>query len=85
MPQLTKAQARQKGIPSKTLQTILLDKHYFTIRTAKKWLKDHNFVNSYWRATANEYRFLQTPDIKGAIYYSKKIDDGQIILVFQEY
>lgn len=43
--------------------------------------KTGNYVNSYWRRTANQLRFLQTPDIKNAKYYSKKI----ITFVFQEY
>lgn len=84
MPQLTKTEAKQKGIPHKTLQTILFHNLDFTVPKAKKWLKDHNYVNSYWRRTKNEIRFMQTPDIKGAKYYAKKITPS-ITLIFQEY
>ncbi len=84
MPILTKTEAKRKGIPKKTLQTILFDDTTFNVNTAKAWLKKHNFVNSYWRRTANQIRFLQTPDIKNANYYSKKITPD-ITFVFQEY
>lgn len=82
---LTKTEARKKGIPSTTLQTILFDDNIYNVKTAKAWLKKHNYVNSYWRRTANQLRFLQTPDIKNAQYYSKKIGDGNITFVFQKY
>ena len=98
MPSITITDAVRKGIPRTTLtivdrfsanfvgllQTILLDRRYFTLRTAKKWLKDHNYANSYYRTTKNEYRFSQTPDIRNAGYFSKKITPS-IILVFQRY
>jgi hypothetical protein len=84
MPIMTQATARSMGVPSKTLQTILLSRHAFTLRSAKKWLKDHSYANSYYRTTANEYRFMQTPPIAGARFWSKKISP-EILLVFQEY
>ena len=48
MPTITKSEAKQMGIPKKNLQTILIKKD------SKKWLKDHNFVNSNYRLTKNE-------------------------------
>jgi hypothetical protein len=84
MPLITKTEAKKKGIPSKTLQTIELPKSKFNLTTAKAWLKKHNYANSYYRTTDNYYRMMQTPDIKGANYYSKKLPNG-VILVFQEY
>lgn len=84
MPTLTKLEAKKKGIPKRTLQTILFDLDAFNVTTAKAWLKKHNYANAYWRKTANQVRFMQTPDIKDAKYYSKKITPN-ITLVFQEY
>ena len=84
MPILTKTEAKRKGIPKKTLQTILFNDTAFNVNTAKTWLKKHNFVNSYWRRTKNQIRFLQTPAIKNANYYSKQITPD-ITFVFQEY
>lgn len=85
MPMITQAEAIHMGIPKRTLQTILLNRHAFSLRSAKKWLKDHNYANAYFRITKNEYRFMQTPPIEHARYFSKKIDSGNIVLVFQEY
>lgn len=84
MPTITKTEAKQKGIPKKTLQTILFDKDVFDVRTAKAWLKKHNYSNAYWRKTKNQIRFMQTPDIKDATFYSHPINE-HITLVFQTY
>lgn len=84
MPLITKTEAKQKGIPHKTLQTILFNKSKYNVTTAKAWLKQHNYANSYWRKTINQIRFFQVPDIKSATYYSKKITPD-ITFVFQEY
>jgi hypothetical protein len=85
MPWVSKTEARKLNIPKKTLQTIELKKTKFTLAKAKKWLKDNNYANAYIRPTTNYYRAMQTPPIIEASYYSKPIDDGNIILVFQEY
>jgi hypothetical protein len=84
MPLITKAKAKQMGIPKKTLQTILFNLNTFDVTTAKVWLKKHNYANSYWRKSANQIRFMQTPDIKDATYYGKRITPN-ITLIFQEY
>lgn len=84
MPTITKSEATKKGIPKKTIQTIELPKDKFNLRTAKKWLKDHNYANAYYRTTDNYYRFMQTPDINNANYYSKKLPND-VIIVFQNY
>lgn len=85
MPSITATKAAQLGIPRKTVQTILFSKDKWTVPLAKKWLRDHNYVNSNWRKTTNEIRFMQNFDIKGAHFYSKKIDNGSIVIVSQEY
>jgi len=85
MPKVTIKQANEMGIPPKSIQTILFNKHEWIVPTARKWLEKHNFKSNDWRKTANEIRFLQNPDIRGAKYYSKTIGNGSIILVFQDY
>ncbi len=84
MPTITKTEAKAKGIPKKTLQTILFDKSAYDVRSSKKWLKDHNYANAYWRKTKNQIRYMQTPPIRNSIYYSKPITE-HITFVFQEY
>lgn len=83
MPLITKAQAHRMGIPKKTLQTVEIPREW-GLATARKWMKKNNFANAYYRRTVNFYKFLQTPDIKGASYYSKVLPNGAI-LVTQEY
>ena len=85
MPTITKATAIRMGIPRTTLQTIELSRHAFTLWGAKKWLKDHNYANAYYRTTKNYYRFMQTPPIGDAQFLSKKIDHDWIVLVYQQY
>lgn len=58
MPLISKATARNMGIPNKTLQTIEIPKT-FTLKEAKYWLKHHNYANSYYRLTTNFIRFMQ--------------------------
>lgn len=84
MPIITKLEAKKKGIPKRTLQTILFNDNVYNVTLAKAWLKKHNYSNAYWRRTINQIRFMQTPDIKDAKYYSKKITPD-ITFVFQEY
>ena len=83
MPVISKSEARKKGIPKKTLQTIEIPKT-FTLKQSRDWLKKNNYAWHYHRLTTNFRRFMQTPDIDNAKYYSKKLNDG-IVLVFQEY
>lgn len=83
MPLITKTTARLMGIPKKTLQTVEIPREW-GLATAREWLKEHHFAIAYYRRTANFYRFMQTPDIKGASYYSTKLQSG-IVLVHQEY
>lgn len=85
MPWVSKKEATNLNIPHTTLQTIELNRHLFNLRQAKKWLKDHNYANAYYRTTANYWRFMQTPPIVGAAYRSKKLDGEDIILVYQYY
>ena len=83
MPLISQQEARQMGIPKKTLQTILISRKH-TLAESKQWLKDNNYANSYYRTTANFRRFMQTPPIKGAKYYSTVLPNG-VELVHQEY
>ena len=83
MPLITKQQAIRSGIPRKTLQTILISRDY-SLSESKKWLKAHNYANSYYRTTANFRRFMQVFPIQGATYHSVKLPNG-VELVYQQY
>jgi len=84
MPVITKSEARKKGIPLSTLQTIQVPKDTFTLKQAREWLKKNGYAYHYHRLTSNYRRFMQTPDIKDASYYAKTLPNG-IILTFQKY
>ena len=71
------------GIPKRTLQTILIPRT-FTLAESKRWLKEHNYVNSYYRTTKNFRQFMQTFPIEGSKYTSKVLPNG-IELVSQLY
>jgi hypothetical protein len=83
MPLISKKQAIESGIPKKTLQTILIP-NVNSIADSRTWLKEHHYSTAYWRKTKDFRRWMQTPPIKGASYYSRVLDNG-VILVFQEY
>lgn len=84
MPIISKSEARKKGIPSNTIQTVELPKDKFTLKQAREWLKKNGYAYQYHRLTTNFRRFMQTPDIKDADFYSKKLPNG-VVLVFQKY
>jgi hypothetical protein len=83
MPSISKAEAMKMGIPSHTLQTVLIPKSW-GVERAKRWLADGHFVNSYWRETANYLRFMNVNPIRGAKYSAKKLKNG-VIMVNQTY
>lgn len=83
MPQITKSEAHQMGLPKKTIQTVLIPKNV-SLANSRKWLKDHGYAWRYHRNTTNFRRFMQTPDIKNASYYTISLPNG-IELVYQEY
>ncbi len=83
MPMITKAKAKQMGIPKKTTQTVEIPKT-FTLKESRDWLKQHGYNWQYHRNTTNFRRFMQLYNIKDATYYSKKLPNG-VVLVFQEY
>jgi hypothetical protein len=85
MPWVSKAEALKLNIPHKTLQTIELRKHKFNLRQVKQYLREHNYANSYIRKTLNFYRAMQAPPIIGSKYWSVPIENGDVILVYQEY
>ena len=83
MPNITKARANNLGYQSPNIQTILFNKQ-FKKEDIVKWLKDHSY-KSRIRLDNNYYRALQHFPVKHADFYSKKIKNGNIILVFQKY
>ena len=84
MPWVSKKEAKRLNIPKRTLQTILIPKDNYSLREAKKWLKDHSKANSYIRETTNYWRAMQTPPIVKALYDTTKLSNG-IMYVYQEY
>lgn len=84
MPTISQEEAVKMGIPHETLQTIELPKRKFNLRQAKKWLRENNYVNTYYRTTLNFYRFMQVFPIRNASYHSKELSNG-VILVYQKY
>lgn len=83
MPTISKAKAKELGIPSNSIQTILFEKSKYTKEQAREWLKKNKYKYGNYRQTINDHRFMQVPPIKDANYYSKK--SKGIILVFQNY
>jgi serine protease inhibitor len=84
MPWVSKKEATKLNIPKKTLQTILIPKDKYSLREAKKWLKEHSKANSYIRETTNYYRAMQTPPIIGSNYHTSTLSNG-IMYVYQDY
>lgn len=84
MPWVSKKEATKLNIPKKTLQTILIPKDKYSLREAKKWLKEHSKANSYIRETTNYYRAMQTVPIVGSNYHTSTLANG-IMYVYQDY
>lgn len=47
---------KAKGL---VIQTLIFYKEYFTLEEAKKWIKEHGFVDNGYDETENTYRFRQ--------------------------
>ena len=84
MPWVSKKEAKKLNIPKRTLQTIIIPKDKYSLREAKKWLKDHSKANSYIRETTNYWRSMQTPPIVKASFDTTKLSNG-VMYVYQEY
>lgn len=83
MPLITKAQAKLMGLPNPSLQTIEIPKE-FSLKESRDWLKKHGYLYQNYRTTTNFRRFIQAYDVKNASFYSKKLNNG-IVLVFQQF
>jgi len=83
MPTITIDQAKRRGLPEHTLQTIEVPLT-FTLNKAREWLKHNGYDWITYRTTPHFRRFIQVNPIQGATYHSKKLDNG-IILVFQTF
>jgi len=84
MPTITQATAVSRQIPRNSLQTILFNRHYWTVPQAKTWLHEHGYKRSTYRRTANDIRFMQVNPIQNAIFYAKKLPNN-VTLILQEY
>lgn len=64
------------------VQSVLMDKDYFTKSEAKSWIKYHGFKVTFYgkevEETENFYRFRQMSParFKKGKYVTKEIDDG---------
>lgn len=67
---------------SKKLQTILVPKSNFTQYAAIKWIKNNGYKAQKIDETENYYRFRQRPPIKGAEYYTIKLDNDVMLVYF---
>ena len=70
-------------LPRTTIQTIEIPKTW-TLGRSADWLLRNGYSIIDKRETTHFRRFLQTLPIINAHYYSKKLDNG-VILVFQRY
>lgn len=52
----SKMKKEDKGL---VIQTIIFSKEYFTLEEARKWIKEHGFVDNGYDETENSYRFRQ--------------------------
>ncbi len=80
MPEITIQEARQRGIKSGHVHTILIPKTK-NLQKAKEWLKSHGYHTRH-RTTTNYYRMNQVPEITGARFATKTLPNGYM-LVFQ--
>lgn len=83
MSTISKAEARRRKIPKKSLQTILIPKTW-TLAKSRAWLQEHNYITTFYRSTPNFRRFLQVLPIRNAIYFTTVLPNG-VELVSQSY
>jgi hypothetical protein len=82
MPKISKREARRIGLSSGTIHSIIAPKMY-DLMEIKDWLKKHGFKSRH-RTMRNTYRFNQTPEVIGAIFYSKRLPND-LVLTFQRF
>lgn len=74
--------ARSLGLQS-GLQTVLIPLTW-SLSRAKQWLSHHGMRSDYHRTTLHFHRFMQQNPVKGASYYSKKLNNG-VELVYEAF
>lgn len=75
MPILNKRLKEDIGKKS-LLHAILFPKLLFSPKTAREWLKSHNYNFIHNRQTKNIYRFRIREQIKGMKFYTIKLPNG---------
>ena len=59
------------------IQSVLFDKHFWTEKSARAWLKQHKFkYNNKVDITENFFRFRQVSPKKFKNYYIKKLKNN---------
>jgi hypothetical protein len=75
MPILNKRLKEDIGKKS-ILHAILFKKTLFNPKTAREWLKSHNYNYIHHRETKNIYRFRIKEQVKGMKFYTIKLNNG---------
>jgi hypothetical protein len=65
------------------LSTILVPRADFTLPKAKNWIKAHGYKTTKTDITTNYYRFRQNPPSPNGIYYSKKLPNGIVLVLYE--
>lgn len=84
MPLISRDDAIKLGLPREMLHTILFPMENFTRPQATKWIKEHKYDHKRVRNTRNFIRYNQSPEVKDAIFYTKKLPNG-VELVFEKW
>lgn len=66
------------------LHSIAFDKDKWSKEQAKSWLKENDHYRSRFRQTANQFRYNQQPEILGAKFKTKRLNNG-INLIYEYY
>ena len=65
------------------IQSILIDKNYFTLKIAYAWIIKHGYKHYKIDITKNKYRFRQLEPDPSKRYYTIKLTDGVEAICFK--
>jgi hypothetical protein len=85
MPKISYRMAIKNNYPRGIwrLHNIKFPINKFNLKSAKKILKELNYESDYMHVVGNYYSFNQDdPEVEGAKYFSRKLDNG-VIYTFQ--
>lgn len=73
-----------KSTHSGKYATVLVPKNKFTIRDAVNWVNNNNFKTTKIDISDNYYRFRQSVPRNYARYYSKKLRNGIVLVMYRK-